>query len=289
MPLFKTSGDLAKISQSLLMTRNNVLIFKIPKSTSNMFSFIPRSDHVRRKRIFAPAYSHSSMHSPRMQHILATRIAKFSRFLLNQTITSSSNDSGRLIPRNLFRALGVDILTAFAFSDADGTNVMDELQTGANTMEEIGIGIWEPWHEDKRGSFHFFESQPEFKYLCSVFAPHGRDVHVRFEAWVASIMGQYESRLSLPLQIANEEKGNPEKGVYWRLLTYRCPNSGQPLSWRERASEIMDHMGTCEILSISIPASTLCIHLLTHSSNFENFLMLVQEPAMILSHVPSSF
>ena len=105
------------------------------------------------------------------------------------------------------------------------------------------MNAWELWHEDKRDSFFFFESQPPFKRFVNFFAPHGRSIHARFEAWVLAVMKQYEARVSPCLKVESEGKEISEQGVYWRLLTYRSPNTGQPLSWNERASEIMDHMG----------------------------------------------
>lgn len=111
-------------------------------------------------------------------------------------------------------------------------------------MHEIGLDVWELWHEDKRDSFYFFESQPGLKVVSTLFAPRGREIHVRFEAWVLRVMKQYEARVSSCSKTESEDKEVLERGVYWRLLTYRNPMTKQPLSWYERASEIMDHMGT---------------------------------------------
>lgn len=117
--------------------------------------------------------------------------------------------------------------------------------------------VWELWHEDKRDSFFFFESQPGFKRFVNFFAPHGRSIHARFEAWVVAVMKQYEARVSPCLKVESEEMEISEQGVYWRLLTYRSPNSEQPLSWNERASEIMDHMGAPGPDPHTIPASCI--------------------------------
>ena len=225
-----------------------------------MFSFAPRSAHLARKRVFAPVYSRSSIHSPRVQHILKTRTAQLTHFLAAQITASATGKSGHLISRNFIRPLETDIFTAFAFSDAEGTHFLQELRAGPNTTKEIGMDIWEFWHEDKRDSFFFFESQPELKRFARTFAPHGRAVHARFEAWVVAIMKQYETRVSSCLGEGSAEKKNPEQGVYWRLLTCRDPTTKQPLSWRERASEIMDHMG----MPRSLPARSLHhVHILT--------------------------
>ena len=209
-----------------------------------MFSFIRRSTHLARKRMFAPVYSRSSIHTPRVQHILRTRTAKLTRFLSSQITASPTGKSGHLIPRNVLRALGADIFTAFAFSDAEGTDFLRELNAGANTMEDLGMDIWELWHEDKRDSFFFFESQPELKRFANFLMPHGRNVHQKFEAWVVSIMKHYEARVSSYLKTESEDLESSEGGVYWRLLTQKNSGTRKSLSWNERASEIMDHMGT---------------------------------------------
>ena len=208
-----------------------------------MFSLIPRSTHLARKRIFGPIYSRSSIHSPRVQQILGTRTAELTRFLSSQTTASPTGKSGHLIPRNFIRALGTDIFTAFAFSDVEGTKFLHRLRAGANTMEDLGMGVWELWHEDKRDSFFFFESQPELKRFANFFTPHGRNVHMQFEAWVMTIMKQYEARVSSFLKTESGDQESSEQGLYQRLLTHKSPSTGQLLSWNERASEIMDHMG----------------------------------------------
>ena len=208
---------------------DGVLIEPIRDSTLNMFSFIPRSTHRARKRIFASVYSRSSIHSPHVQHVFKTRTQKLIQFLSSQTTAIPTGRSGHLIPRNIFRALGTDIFTSFAFSDAEGTGYLDELRAGANSMQELGMDVWELWHEDKRDSFYFFESQPVLNYLSKFFAPDGQDIHERFEAGVESMMKQYEARVSSCSKPESEGKEGGEQGVYWRLLTYESPTT-QPLS-----------------------------------------------------------
>ena len=149
------------------------------------------------------------------------------------------------------------MFTAFAFSDAEGTDFLNGLRAGANTMQELGMDAWELWHEDKRDSFFFFESQPGFKRFADWFAPHGRSVHARFEAWVVAIMKQYEGRMSACSMVESGEKEVSEQSVYWRLLTYKSP---QPLSWHDRASEIMDHMGKPCSLSFTVAVSCVLTH-----------------------------
>ncbi|CAF9907734.1 MAG: hypothetical protein ALECFALPRED_003798 [Alectoria fallacina] len=254
-----------------------------------MFSFTSRSAHLARKRIFAPVYSRSSIHSPRVQIILRTRTTKLIRFLLHQTSASRTGRTGHLVPRNFFRPFGTDVLTAFAFSDAEGTNFLDELRAGANTMQELGMDIWELWHEDKRDSFFFFESQPELKRFAKLFAPHGRGVHARFEAWVVSVMKQYEARVSSCLKVESEEKESSEQGVYWRLLTYKNHTTRLRLSWNERASEIMDHMGTPSSLSFASLAPLIDLPLLKATTTAKKASNLIQEPVMTLFLARSNF
>ena len=244
-------GNLATLSLGYPLMSLYVLTNVNSNRTPNMFSFTPRSAHLARKRIFASVYSRSSIHSPRVQRILRTRTAKLIHFLSNQIATKSTRKSGHLVPRNLIRPLGTDIFTAFAFSEAEGTTFLDELRAGPNTMEELGMDIWELWHEDKRDSSFFFESQPELKIFSDFLAPQGRRNHVRFEAWVVSVMKLYETRMSSCLGVEDDGRGDLERGIYWRLLTNTSPKARHQLSWRERASEIMDHMGTHGFSSLS--------------------------------------
>ena len=251
-------GNLATLSLRSPLMSLYVLTNVNSNRTPNMFSFSPCSDHLARKRIFASAYSRSSIHGPHVQRILRTRTEKLIHFLSNQLAAKSTGKSGHLVPRNLIRPLGTDIFTAFAFSEAEGTKFLDELRAGANTMEELGMEIWELWHEDKRDSSFFFESQPEFKSFSNFLAPLGRRNHVRFEAWVVSVMKLYETRMSC-LGLEDEGRGDLERGIYWRLLTNTSSKARRQLSWRERASEIMDHMGTHGFSSLSSSTRAPCI------------------------------
>lgn len=65
-------GDLATPFPHYRITANDILTYAIHNSTLNTFSFIPRSTHLARKRIFAPVSSRSSIHRPSVQHILKT-------------------------------------------------------------------------------------------------------------------------------------------------------------------------------------------------------------------------
>ena len=134
-------------------------------------------------------------------------------------------------------------------------------------MEELGMDIWELWHEDKRDSFFFFESQLELKRFTNFFAPNGRYIHVRFEAWVVSVMKQYEARVSLRSKVKNKEIECAEQGVYWRLLTHKSPITKQPLSWNERASEIMDHIGAPGFLRYTISSPSIDTRPISHCLN----------------------
>lgn len=288
IPSSETSGNPAMRSPHCPFIRTGLLTYTNPNRTLNMFSFMSSSAHLARKRIFASVYSRSSIHSPRVQNILRTRTTKLIRFLLHQTSASRTGRTGHLVPRNFFRPLGTDIFTAFAFSDAESTNFLDKLRPGANTMQELGMDIWELWHEDKRDSFFFFESQPELKRFAKLFAPHGRGVHARFEAWVVSVMKQYEARVSSCLKVESEEN-NSEQGVYWRLLTYKNPTTRQPLSWNERASEIMDHMGTLDSFFFASLAPLIDLPLLKPTTTAKKPSNLIQEPVMTLFLARSNF
>jgi hypothetical protein len=195
-----------------------------------MFSFSSSREHSIRRRLVAPAYSKLSISSLRTQSIIQHTLRKLVIYLQSQT------DGQPVIVRNVFRALITDVFTAFAFSEMEGTIFLDKLRTGPNTMKDLGMDDFQLWHEDTRGSFFFFESQSEFKYLSHFFAPHCRQVHERFEAWITNIINRYEARVK-------EDESFPEHGVYWRLLAGKNSPTVENLGWRERASEIMDQMG----------------------------------------------
>lgn len=209
-----------------------------------MFALCSTKVHNTRRRIIAPSYSKSAICSPKVQSIIRSRASKVLDFLKKEANVNPDQESGPLLVRNVTRAMGVDIFTAFAFSEEDGTTYLDKLASGPNTMEQLGMSDMRLWCEDTRESFFFFESEPEFKRWSRFLAPHGRSAHRRFESFISNIVGQFDTRA---ISSVKDEKGacikNAPFSPYARLHNWKDPVMGTRLSPSERASEIMDHMG----------------------------------------------
>ena len=207
-----------------------------------MFSFQSSQQHSTRRRIYAKHYSKSAISRPHVQTIVRTRVSKLLHFLADQTNRSSLGKSSPLVVCNLFRALEVDIVTAFAFSELDGTNYLDRLdQSGNHKIEDLGMQTIDLFHEDKRGEFFFWEAESPVKAFNHIFAPQGQVAHQNAEKWVSNIIDAAESRynsISCPL----EKEWLFGNSVYGKLLAWR-DQKNEALTWRERASEIMDHVG----------------------------------------------
>ena len=221
-----------------------------------MFCFQHRAIHTARKRVVAPAYSKSSMCAPRVQRIVRDNVSKLVNFLEHQVRTGSNgHQSGSLMARNVFRALAVDVITAFAFSESTGTKFLDRLQSGPNTMQQIGMDDFALWNQDERDPFFFFESQPGFNSFLPCFAPQAKSTHARMEAYMLRLIGRYENELSQGAASEKESTVPSDHGPYYRLLNAKDSLSGQGLSWRERASEILDHIGR---LTAQSPSPFVC-------------------------------
>ena len=213
-------------------------------SVSNMFSFQNRTEHTKRKRLIAPAYSKSSMCAPRVQGIIRKRVQKLVCFLDSQTASvSEDHRSDILIPRNIFRAMAVDIITAFALSESASTDFLDRLRNGPNTMREIGMDDFALWNQDERDECFFFESQPEFKPFLSFFAPEAQSMHARMEVNIARLIQIHKEEFSQSAAGGGKVTAPGEQGPYSRLFRGKNPLSGESLGWHERASEILDHIG----------------------------------------------
>lgn len=222
-------------------------------SKSNMFSITSTQAHAKRKRIFASAYSKSTISQHRAQNIIKSRTAKVLKFIGQQTSTNASSlgKSGPVIVRNVFRALQADIFTAFAFSETDGTKFLENLKTGPNTLENLDMDMMDLFHDDKRESFFFWESEIPIKYFSRFIKPNGLAAHIRGQRWLGEIISRYETiNKTKDMEGDEQQLGRLECGTYKKLLRWRNPETGKPLDWNERASEIMDHMGN------SIPLSS---------------------------------
>ena len=205
-----------------------------------MFSATSRRLHDERKRMLGPSYSRSTIYTSRVQLLIQRHVGTLYHFLETITNASKSNSTGHLLVRNIFRALTDDIFTSFAFSEPVGTEFLSQLRVGANTLSDLGMEDLKLWCEDTRESFFMFEREPELRWITWLLLPFpGETKHVRFEAFLSRIINRYEAT------IASLEKrfSDSEKGVYWRLLTERGALTGQTLNWKQRAAEIMDHLG----------------------------------------------
>ena len=213
-----------------------------------MFSFVSSQAHSKRRRIYATSYSKSSISQPNVQDIIKTRTSLLNRFIAQQTGSAGrpNRKSSPLVVRNLFRALQADIFTAFVFSESTGTNFLGNLTVGrANTAEQLGMGVIDLFHEDKRDGYFFWESESPFKFLAHLFGWDWPVAHESAESWVSSLMSAYESGVQALLQESSLEKKPPRANgsVYGKIMAWSHPETGSRLTWDERASEIMDHIG----------------------------------------------
>ncbi|KAG7004303.1 cell division control protein 45 [Physcia stellaris] len=167
----------------------------------NMFSFTSSQAHKQRRRIIAAAYSKPAVSHYRVQAIVEIRVAK----LLNSVNNLSGNgevlasSTRPLVVRNLFRALQADIFTAFAFSEQEGTTFLDDLKVGPNTMEDLGMGMMDLCHDEKRDMYFFWESEKPFKYIAQLLDRNGPIAHRKAQDWLAGLARKFEERVQLTI------------------------------------------------------------------------------------------
>ena len=214
----------------------------------NMFSFTANQDHAKRKRIFASAYSKTSISQERTQYIVQSRAAKVVRFIESQVSGKDlgGEDHCSIVIRNMFRALQADIFTAFAFSDADGSRFLDNLKGGANTLEDLGMRDMDLFHDEHREKFFFWESEVPFQYIRHLIASNSAKAHALAEQWIQKLIHKYDTKSSLHTTNGDVDFHShmTNMSVYDRLLMYKDSRTGFQLSSSEKASEIMDHVGT---------------------------------------------
>lgn len=196
------------------------------------------------RRIFAATYSKSTMSQFRAQGIVTTRVAKLLEYIRQQRRSGPfSGDLGiPIVVREAFRALQADIFTALVFSEKEGTNFLEDLRPG---LKSESMDVMDFFHDDKREPFFFWESERPFKYFFRFIMPSGPAAQERAQRWLGEIISRYE--------MVNQAPADPEDyrqhlrsfdcGTYKKLLLWRNPDTGRPLDWNDRASEIMDHMG----------------------------------------------
>lgn len=158
-----------------------------------MFSFTSSQAHKQRRRIIAAAYSKSAASHHRVQAIIEARVAKLLTFIHNQSGNGEAlaSSTGPLVVRNLFRALQADIFTAFAFSEQEGTTFLDNLKAGPNTMEDLGMGMMDVCHDEKRDKYFFWESGKPFKYIAQLLDRNGQIAHTKAQTWLAGLAQKF--------------------------------------------------------------------------------------------------
>ena len=178
--------------------------------------------------------------------MLKARTAKLLDFINHQSSIDgfSAGKTGPLVVRNLFRALQADIFTAFIFSEEEGTTFLDNLKVGPNTTEDLGMGMLDLCHDEKRDRFFFWESESPFKYIVHAIDRNAPIAHLKAQAWLAGLAQKFEERERLAKRDAcpPEEMRSSDQGVYSKLLHWKDV-SGRPLSFEQRASEALDHAG----------------------------------------------
>ena len=223
----------------------------LQRREKNMFSFTSSQAHKQRRRIIAAAYSKPAVSHYRVQAIVEIRVAKLLKSVNNlsgngEVLASSTRP---LVVRNLFRALQADIFTAFAFSEQEGTTFLDDLRVGPNTMEDLGMGMMDLCHDEKRDMYFFWESEKPFKYIAQLLDRNGPIAHRKAQDWLAGLARKFEERVQLTIgpDHPRQNAGGFDQGVYSRLLRWK-DDTGRHLSFKERVSEIMDHTSTsCKI------------------------------------------
>lgn len=189
------------------------------------------------------------------------------------TESSSFGKSGPLVVHNIFRALQSDIFTACAFSDKAGTSFLEKLRRGANTMEIPGMEMMDLCYD---GMFFFWQSEPPFKYIGRVVARNGPIVHAKAQECLSELAVNYKAKLhSEGEDCPDEPLSEFNYSPYTKMSTWRDLKTGQPLSWNEKASEIMDHTGSAlkvaenllKLLTVTFSSGTRCR---TSSSGIHN-------------------
>ncbi|MCJ1477951.1 hypothetical protein MMC13_006626 [Lambiella insularis] len=205
--------------------------------TRNMFSFSSAQEHKARRRIYAKEYSKTAVSSFNVQRILKGRVSALYQFLDRLSSQVYDGKTGPIRVCNLFRALQMDVLTAFAFSDSNGTDFLGKLDSSnGQTLAALGMENLELFMEDCRCRYFFWESEAPFRYFSHLIAPEARLAHKNAEKWISDGISSYEVKWqrSSALMEKDELLNN---SIYGKLT-----NATQ-LTWKERASEIMDHIG----------------------------------------------
>ena len=223
-----------------------------------MFAFNGAQAHRERRRVLAAAYSKSAIAHSRVQGLIKARTTKLVQFIDRQLSDGSASFgfTGPLVIRNLFRALQADILTAFTFSEQLGTTFLDNLKVGPNTIEDLGMEAMDICHDERRDTYFFWESEKPFKHIAHLIDRRCPMAHAKAQAWLARIAQKFEEGEKLDQEGASALFTNRafNDGVYSRLWRWHDAR-GRALSFKERASEVMDHIGKsndCTLTSLTI-------------------------------------
>lgn len=172
--------------------------------------------------------------------MVCAKIRKLMVFFEEQASTTAGTASFHLIPRNVFRALTVDIITAILFGEITGTAYLARLRCGPNHMGDLGMRDLELWFEDTREGFFIIEPGAQLRWGGYLISKTG-SAHSRFERDVLQVMEAFEN-LAANAPILDTDQ--PDKiPLYARLLEWEDPETGAAMSREERAAEVMDHMG----------------------------------------------
>ncbi|MCJ1356842.1 MAG: hypothetical protein MMC33_006838 [Icmadophila ericetorum] len=210
-----------------------------------MFTFQSGQDHQNRRRIYMKNYNRTAIFGAHCQHIIRSRSTKLLNFLLNQT-SKESPTTRPFLARNLCRALQLDVVTAFTFSDTDGTKFLDRLDSSLyNTVEEVGLEVIDLFYDERNGSYLFWEIESPFKYLINFFSKISREskaAHRRAESWTSGLISQFEARYR-NCKDETERQRLVESSIYGKMLIHQPSNGSEQLRWEKRAAEILDHVG----------------------------------------------
>ena len=199
-----------------------------------MFTFQSGKAHTVRRRTFAKDYSKSNVSGSHVQSIIQGKVTQLQCFLSGH---SAASRSVPLVARNIFRALQIDTVTAFAFSTNDGTNHLGRLSSQSNnTVDDLGLDPLESFYDERNQDFFFWEVEAPFRYFRQFFAKRGIEAQKKGEAWMNHMIARFESRFR-SCKSAAEQRELVAKSVYGKLY------QTQGLTRDQIAGEILDHVG----------------------------------------------
>ena len=199
-----------------------------------MFTVQSSKAHTARRRLFAKDYSKSNISSSYVQAIIHNKVSQLQSFLTHH-VTSTPNVP--LVVRNVFRALQIDTVTAFAFSTDDATNHLGKLSSKShNTIDDLALDPLESFYDERNQDFFFWEVEAPFRYFRKFFAPKGIEAQKKSETWMNRMIARFETRLHACATPAEQRK-LIATSVYGKMY------QSQTLSKNEMAGEILDHVG----------------------------------------------